>query len=62
MIDTPKEIALVKVQNAAYMYTKVGTYDMLEAYFTACNEAFRVGIKPEELPYVNTLKLGKESE
>lgn len=61
MRETPKEVAMLRVQNAGYMYAKVGTYDLLEAYFKACNEAFRVGVKPEELPYVNTLKLEKEN-
>ena len=57
-----KEAILAKIENEAYLYTKTGLFEHLEAYFRACNEGYRVGIKPEELPYLNTLKLDKENE
>ena len=57
-----KQAALGTIQDKAYLYTKTGLFEHLEAYFEAINEGYRVGIKPEELPYVNTLKLEKENE
>lgn len=57
-----KQEILAKVESEAYLYTKTGLFENLEGYFKACNEAYKVGVKPEELPVISPLKKGVLSE
>lgn len=55
-MNKQKEEALARIEKSKYMYIKTGLFEHLEEYFKECNEGYRVGLKPGEVPLINVIK------